>query len=269
MTKLSMVMTLAVGAAAAIPSVAHAHGTYLQAISDTVEELTSTPACELPGMTCGLCHEPSKGERNENIRIMFGEFDPTIRNGPFYESLLAQGWDHEMNNGKDYQELNAALLADTAIPNMLANMVDSDGDGVIDVEELELGYNPLLAYEEADPERSQLCDNAADFPMEIGDSSSSGEATTDGGDTTGGEATTGGDEATTGGEETDDEGPATTEPGGGDGATTTGDPTGDTGATAGGNDDDSGCRIGGSGYDRSALGLLLMMGLVARRRRNG
>ena len=35
----------------------------------------------------------------------------------------------------------------------------------------------------------------------------------------------------------------------------------------GGDDGEGGCRIGGTGYGPSALGLLFLMGLVARRRR--
>lgn len=259
---------ITLGSLAALPSLAHAHGQYLQQVNDTVAADLAAPACALPNMTCGLCHQPLEGDRLENIAVPFRGIEPTDRNGPFYESLTGEGgWDHlpHANDGNAHRDMNLAELTDV-LQVLLANGTDSDGDGVADLEELSLGYNPLLPYEEADPARSQLCDAAAPFPGVGGGSGSS----------SGGDESTGGDMGTTtGGEDTgepnaDSSGgnPPPPPPPGTDDGTTTGAGTGDSGSDTGAsNDDSSGCRVAGAGYDPKALGLLLLLGLVARRRR--
>ena len=244
------------------PSVAHAHGPYLEQVSDSVTAEFAAPACDLPGMTCGLCHQPVEGDRLENIVVGFEGIETTMRNGPFYDSVTGEGgWMHSAHmGGGGHIDENVALL-EMALGTLATNGTDSDMDGVGDLEELSLGYNPLLPYEEADPERSQLCGNAGDFP-DVGGGSTGGEGST------GGDESTGGNDDTTGGNETggatDDGTPATddgTPATGGSGGSGSG---GETGAS---DDGGSGCRIGGTGTGTGALGLLMLMGLVARRRR--
>lgn len=259
---------ITLGSLAALPSVAHAHGQYLQQVNDTITADLAAPACALPGMTCGLCHQPLEGDRLENIVVTIRGIDPTNRNGPFYESLTGEGgWDHlpHADDGNVHRDMNLAALTDV-LQVVLANGTDSDGDGVPDLEELSLGYNPLLPYDEADPVRSQLCAAAAPFPGVGGSSGSS----------SGGDESTGGGMASTtaGGEDTGE--PSVDSSGGNpppppppstDDGTTTGAGTGDSGSDTGAsNDDGGGCRVAGAGYDPKALGLLLLLGLVARRR---
>jgi len=273
-----------------LPSAAQAHGQFLQGINDTVASELGEPACALPMVACGLCHEPKVGDRLENVVVGFDDINPDVRNGPLFDSLVMDaGWNllphaDDMNVHRD---MNLALLVDEALPTMLADELDSDMDGVPDLVELALGYNPLLAYEADDPQRSQLCDSAEPFPEEVGDTDTTGGGDTDttgGGDTgtTGGETdTTGGDETgTTGGDET-----GSTDGGTTDATTGSGESTSDSGATSvgstaaddvstdsdttGGAQDEEGCGCSSTGSGRSggAMGLLGLLGLSLLRRR--
>ncbi len=269
----------ALGVTIGAPSVAHAHGNYLQRVSDTVGAEIAAPACELPGMVCGLCHQPIEGDRLENIVVGFPEIETTVRNGPFYESLTGEGgWGHSAHMADMNAHIDDNLmLLDPALMTLLSNDTDSDGDGVGDLEELSLGYNPLLAYDPGDPAISQICGAAGPFP-EPGSESSGGEMTTGGSggdDTTGDPPTTGGTGETTDpdtGADADGTGNASAT--GNDSASASASAgSGDTGGTGdttagGGDDGGGGCRIGGMGQGGGALGVLMLLGLVARRRRS-
>ncbi len=255
MKTLAWMTTAALGLLLA-PSLAHAHGPYLQQVSDSTTAEFAAPACDLPGMTCGLCHQPVAGDPLQDIVVGFKGIETTIRDRAFYDSVTGEGgWAHSDHmGGGGHIDDNVALL-ETALGTLAANGTDSDMDGVSDLEELSLGYNPLVAYDEAQPERSQLCGNAGDSPDVGGGSTGGGEGSPGGG----GEGTTGGGPSEESGDPpaTDDGTPAT----GG---------TGGSGGETGANDDGGGgCRIGGTGTGTGALGLLMLMGLVARRRRHG
>lgn len=265
MNKHVWMLTLPLALTLALPSEAQARPPYLQALSDGTESAFGGTACALPGMTCGLCHPPNEGDRLENVVVGGADVDTGVRNGPLFDSLTGAGGWMPMGGGGAAVAPNAMMLADEVIPAMVDMDVDSDGDGVGDIEELALGYNPLLAYDGADAEISQLCGKADPFP-DVGGESSSG---TSDGSTTGGpdpDPTTGGptDPSTstgsTGSTPTpppDDES-GTSSTGGSGGS-------GETGANDGG--DEGGCRIGGSGRDAGVLGLLLALGLLGGRRR--
>ena len=282
MNSMNRYIWIATGALAllGLPSVAQAHGQYLQGISDAVAGELGPPACALPMITCGLCHQPNEGDRLENVVVGFDDIDVMDRNGPFYDSLtMDAGWDdlpHAMDMNV-HRDMNLALLTDEALPTMLANELDSDMDGVPDLVELALGYNPLLPYEADDPQRSQLCDSAEPFPDDGGDTDTTGGGDTDttgGGDTdtTGGDdtdATTGSGESTTteSGESTSDTGSTG---GGSTGGGLTGDDAGSDSDTTGAAEDEGGCSCSSatdSGRSGIALGLLGLLGLSLRRRR--
>lgn len=267
------IATATLGLVIALPTAAQAHGQYLQGISDTVTAEIAAPACSLPGTTCGLCHQPLEGDRLENVVVGFEEIDTMDRNGPFYDTLTGEGgWDHlpHMMDGNAHRDMNLAALLDEVLPAVLASEEDSDGDGVPDLEELSLGYNPLLAYEDGDPGRSQLCKGALPFP-DVGGSGSTGGGgeSTGGGEDSGTDGGTGDPDPDTGAGNEGSDGPP---PGGEDtgGATSNGSGGTGTGTDGGtGASDDGGgggCRVASS-TDSGALALLALLGWVTRRRR--
>ncbi|MEM9462630.1 MAG: hypothetical protein AAGF11_51255 [Myxococcota bacterium] len=264
MNKHVWMITVAVAGVMALPSEAEARPPYLQALSDATEAAFMPPACPLPGMTCGLCHPPNEGDRLENVVVGGGDADLGTRNGPLFESLTGVGGWMPVAGGAN-AGANAMMLADEVVPTMVDMNVDSDGDGVGDIEELALGYNPLLAYDDADAEISQLCGDAEPFP-DVGGSSSSGASD---------ESSTGEPDPTTGGPidpGTTSDGTTTSTtmppPPDDDSSTSSTGGSGSSGGTGASDDgDDGGCRIGGSGRDAGVLGLLLALGLFSGRRR--
>ncbi|MCA9704556.1 MAG: hypothetical protein KDK70_01765 [Myxococcales bacterium] len=272
MNKTAWIATAVLGLVVTASSEAHAHPPYLQGVSDFVTAEIAAPACSLPGMTCGLCHHPSAGDPLADIVVDIMGIETTLRDRSFYEGLTGEGgWMHSMHMPGDmtHINMNRMALTDEALPAILAAGYDGDGDGVPDLEELSLGYNPLLAYDEGDPQASQLCDSAAPFPDVGGSTGTTGGETT-GDDTTG---TTSGGDSTTGDPDPDTSGgPGTsgnTTPGmqdsGSDDASGDGGSTGGSGAADGGDEGGCGCRT--TGNEGGLLGLLLALGLAAGRRR--
>ncbi|MEM9191915.1 MAG: hypothetical protein AAGF12_22270 [Myxococcota bacterium] len=231
--------------------VAYAHGDYLNEVDD---ETGGNAACGLGPNGCGLCHA-SAGNRNENVYIGNGDIMRMLRNGPFYDSLTsaALGWPHEPHSaGAGHQGRNADLL-ETALNSMRAAMTDSDGDGVPDLEEIEAGYNPLLAYDPGDEAASQLCNNAMAWPgmMMMGDGGM------DGGSDAGTDASVPDAMVTPDASTTPD---ATVMPDG-----STGTPDASTGEVG---DDDDGCSVGGAdAFGTGGLFAFLVGTLWIRRRR--
>lgn len=264
MNKHVWMMALPLVGVVALPSEAQARPPYLEALSDATETAFGATACALPGMTCGLCHEPSEGDRLENVVVGGADIETGTRNGPLFDSLTGPGGWMPMGGGGDAVGPNAMMLEDEVVPAMVGMSVDSDGDGVGDIEELALGYNPLLAYDDADAALSQLCGDAEPFPDPGGSSSSGGS---EGSSTGEPDPTTGGpiDPSTT----SDSTTTSTTMPPPDDESSTSGasgsGSSGGTGSNDGG--DDGGCRIGGSGRDVGVFGLLLALGLLSGRRR--
>ena len=251
------------------PQTAEAHGQYLDGIAFTIGEELAPPACQLPNNVCGLCHEPAEGDRLENVAVGFGDIVTTVRNGPFYDSLtMNAGWAHAPHamDANAHRDANLALLLDTALPTMIADMVDSDMDGVTDLAELQAGYNPLLAYEPDDPARSQLCDSAAPFPDEGGDGDGDPDPTGDGDGDPSGDGD--GDPDPSG----DGDGDPATGDGDGDGESSSGGTEegseGETGGDPGSGDEDAGCSCASTPAGEGPLATLalLVLGIGLRRR---
>lgn len=267
MNKNTWIAIAALGLVAAAPSAAHAHGQYLQAVSDFVDGQYGGTACALPGMTCGLCHQPLVGDPLLDITVDNTGIETTVRSRSFYEGLTGPGgWAHSMHMAGDmtHINMNRMMLVDMVLPGHLDH--DGDGDGLSDLEELSRGHNPLVAYDEGNPTLTQLCDGADPWP-DMGGSSGTGTATS--GDSTGDESgSTGNDESA------DSDGGSTTSGGdttsgmGGDETGSTGGTGGDSGAADGGDEEGGcGCHTGGSDDRLGVIGLLLMLGLGTRRRR--
>jgi hypothetical protein len=110
-------VTLAAGLL--LPQAADASPTYPGLVRDDVKTLTGIDMpCTPP---CTLCHRDSQGGRGSVIK-------------PFGTSM--------MKNGLTYQD-PASVAA--ALGALKANAVDSDADGVADVDELSLGHDPDVA----------------------------------------------------------------------------------------------------------------------------
>lgn len=147
---------------------AWSHGTYRDYIVDTHLDA----ACP-EEIQCALCHTVENGGEPLDISEEGENVGGTARRGTFFAGLMAQGWPpnpEHMDDGDAHRDANVAALG-AALTAMAA--VDGDADGVADIDELNAGYNPLVA--DTAGAAASLCGNAAPFPMGMGGMGAGGD----------------------------------------------------------------------------------------------
>lgn len=126
---------------------------------DAVAEAAGATPCK-EQIQCGMCHAPESGAREDGFSA--GPTmtpDKKIRNGPFFQAITAAGFAWEAHGPDDRHKAGNVMSLKRALAKLKADGTDTDMDGAGDMAELEAGFNPMKAGEDA-----KMCDGAMNFP---------------------------------------------------------------------------------------------------------